>query len=87
MKSATWRHHRPQHKSSTTTYQLTDRLHDGHMARVPAHQIADTVSEWLAELGTHSPLVDDLARAVGRGDWPAAYALADCLSIEVAIAG
>jgi hypothetical protein len=85
MKSATWRHHWPQRRS-TTIYQLTDRLHDGHTARVPAHQISATVSAWLAELGTHSPLVEDLAHAVDRGDWPAAYALADCLSIEVAVA-
>ena len=86
MKSATRRHHWPQRESATTIYQLTDRLHDGHMARVPAHQITATVSAWLAELGAHSPLVDDLARAVRGGDWPAAYALADCLSIEVAVA-
>ena len=67
-------------------YQLTNRLHDRHMARVPAHQTRATVSAWLAELGAHSPLVDDLARAVRGGDWPAAYALGKRLSIEVAVA-
>jgi hypothetical protein len=87
MKSATWRRHWPQSKSTTPIYQLTDRLHDGHVARVPAHQITATVSSWLAEFGAHSPLVDDLVRAVRCGDWPAAYAIGECLSLEVAIAG
>jgi hypothetical protein len=86
MKSATWRRHWPHHKSTTTLYQLTDRLHNGHTARVPAHQITATVSSWLAELEAQSPLVDDLARAVGCGDWPAAHALCECLSVEVAVA-
>ncbi len=87
MKSATWRRNWPQHKSTTTVYQLTDRLHDGHVARVPAQQITATVTAWLAELGAQSPLVGDLARAVRRGDWPAAYAIGECLSVEVAVAG
>ena len=56
------------------------------MARVPAHEITAPVSAWLAELGTHSPLVDDLARAVRVGDWPAVHALGECLSVEVAVA-
>ena len=87
MKSAAWLHHWPQHKSTTTIYQLTDRLHGGHVARVPAHQITATVSLWLAEFGAHSPLIDDLARAVRAGDWPAAYAIGECLSLDVAVAG
>ena len=37
MNSAIWRHHWPQRRPTTTIYQLTDRLHDGHMARVPVH--------------------------------------------------
>lgn len=86
MSSAIWRHHWPQRRPTTTIYQLTDRLDDEHMARVPAHQITATVSAWLAELGAHSPLVDDLARAVRVGDWPTAYALGECLSVEVAVA-
>jgi len=54
---------------------LTDRLHEGHLARVPAHRITAAVfSGRLAELGTHNPLADDLARAVRFGDWPAAHA-------------
>lgn len=67
-----------------TMYRITDRLHTGRTVRVPAHQIAPTVSGWLAELGVHSPLVEDLARAVCVGDWPAAYAVGEQLSIDVA---
>jgi hypothetical protein len=86
MHSPILRHHWPQRRPMTTIYQLADRLHDGHMARVPTHAITATISGWLAELGAHSPLVDDLARAVRVGDWPSAHALAECLSVEVAIA-
>lgn len=86
MTSSIWRHHWLQHRPAPTIYQLTDRLHDGHMARVPAHQITATVGAWLAEVGAQSPLVDDLALAVRVGDWPAAYALGDCLSVDIAIA-
>jgi hypothetical protein len=86
MTSPIWQHHWLQRRPAPTIYQLTDRLHDGHMARVPAHQITTTVSAWLAEVGVHSPLVDDLARAVRIGDWPATYALSDCLSVDVAVA-
>ena len=86
MNSPKWLHHRPQRTATTTIYQLTDRLHDGQLARVPAHQITATVSDWLAELDVHSPLVDDLERAVQGGDWAAAHALGECLSIEIALA-
>lgn len=84
MNSAKWRHHWSQRRTAPTTYQLTDRLHEGHIARVPADEITATVSAWLAELGADSPLVDDLERAVRSGDWSAAHALGDCLSIEIA---
>jgi hypothetical protein len=40
----------------------------------------------LAELGIHSELADDLARAACAGDWPAAYAIGDRLAIDVTIA-
>ena len=50
-------------------YQVTDRLHEGRTVNVPGHEIATTVAAWLAELGAHSPLVDDLARAAHSGDW------------------
>ena len=86
MNSPIWRHHWAQGRPTCTIYQLTDRLHDGHIARVPAHQIKATVSAWLAEVGAHSPFVDDLARAVRVGDWPAAHALGEYLSVDVAIA-
>lgn len=86
MNSPHWLHHRPQRRTATPFYQVTDRLHDGHRARVPVHQISATVCGWLAELGVQSPLADDLARAVRGGDWAAAHALGECLSIEVASA-
>ena len=54
--------------------------------RVPAHEIAPIVSAWLAELGAHSPLVDDLARAACVANWAAAYAVGDQLSVDVALA-
>jgi hypothetical protein len=67
-------------------YRITDRLHDGRTADVPCHEIVDVVSTWLADLGIHSPLAEDLARAACAGDWPAAYAIGDRLSIDVTIA-
>ncbi len=71
---------------TATTYRVTDRLHGGRTVRVPGHEIASIVSAWLAELGARSPLVDELARAVCVGDWSAAYAIGDQLSVDVAIA-
>jgi len=41
----------------------------GPAFRVAAHEIATTVADWLAELGVHSPLIDQLASAVREGDW------------------
>jgi len=70
----------------TTLYQVTDRLHDERTVRLPANAIGPTVSAWLAELGANSPMVDDLARAVRNGDWPAAYAVGEHLSVHVALA-
>lgn len=64
-----------------TAYQLTDRPHDGRTAHVSADGIASTVSAWLAELGAYGPLVEDLARTVCNGDWPAAHAIAEHLSV------
>jgi len=69
-----------------TIYQVSDRLHAGRTVHVPGHEIATTVSAWLAELGAHSPLVEDLARAVGAGDWPAARAVGEYLSVDVSVA-
>jgi len=68
------------------TYQLTDRLHTGRTVHVAADDINSTVSAWLAELGVHSPLVEELARLVRDGEWAAAYAIADRLSVDVAVA-
>lgn len=84
-----WGHQRPRRGAAAVTmFELTDRLHHpGHTVRVPTSEIAATVSAWLAEVGADSPLVNDLASAARLGDWPAAYAIGDCLSIDVAIAG
>jgi hypothetical protein len=68
---------------AVTIYQVTDQLGDGRTVRVPGDEIATTVSAWLAELGTHSPLVEDLARAARAGDWPAAHAIGEHLSVNV----
>jgi hypothetical protein len=82
-----WRHHRTRRAVRTTTiYRVTDRLHEGRTVDVPCHQIVTTISAWLAELGTHSPLVEELARAVHVGDWPAAYAIGEYLSVDVSVA-
>lgn len=69
---------------AVTIYQVTDHLRDGRTVRVPGDEIAATVSAWLAELGTHSPLVEDLARAARAGDWPAVHAIGEHLSVNVA---
>ena len=74
----------PREPEEMTVYQVTDRLHRDRMACVPADRIVATVSAWLAELGVESPLVDDLARAVHAGNWPAAHGIADYLSLEIA---
>jgi hypothetical protein len=74
------------HRDAATVYQLTDRLHHGRTVRVSADEIVSTVTAWLAELGAHSPLVDELARMLRQEDWVAAYALADCLSVDVSVA-
>lgn len=63
-----------------------DRLHNGRTVQVPGHEIAPVVSAWLAELGAHSRLVEDLARAACVGDWAAAYAVGDQLSVDVTVA-
>src|ERR1700757_5263728 len=72
--------------SAAPVYELTDLLHDGRRVRVPAGQIVCTVSAWLAELDIRSPLVEDLARAIREGNWPAAYSIGDHLSVDIAVA-
>lgn len=69
-----------------TTYQVTDRLHEGRTVRVSADGIVSTVSAWLAELGASSPLVEDLFRTVRASNWTAAHAIAECLSVDVTVA-
>lgn len=77
--------HRRKARSAPTAkiYEVTDRLHEGRTVHVPCHEIATTVSAWLAEFGADSPLVEDLARAVGAGDWRAADVIGDRLSVVV----
>jgi hypothetical protein len=68
---------RPHHRGALSTmYCVTDRLDNGRTVQVPGQEIAPVVSAWLAELGAHSALVEDLARAACVGDWAAAYASA-----------
>jgi hypothetical protein len=76
----------PRYGMARTTYQVTDRLHDGRTVQVPASEIVGTVSAWLAELGAHSPLVEDLARALGRADWQTAHEIGEYSAIDVAVA-
>jgi hypothetical protein len=64
-------------------YQLTNRQRGGCTVRVRGDEIAATVSAWLAELGTHSPLVEDLARAARAGDWHAVHAIGEHLSVQI----
>jgi hypothetical protein len=67
-------------------YRVSDRLHETRTVHVPGYAIATTVSAWLEELGAHSPLAEDLVRAVDAGDWPAAHAIGECLSVDVSVA-
>ncbi|WP_136245641.1 hypothetical protein [Mycobacterium intracellulare] len=69
-----------------TMYQVTDRLHCGRAAQVTGDEIGNTVAEWLADLGVHSPMVEDLTRAVRVGDWPLAHRLANFLSVDITLA-
>ncbi|WP_353373631.1 hypothetical protein [Mycobacterium sp.] len=69
-----------------TIYRVSDRLHAERCVNVPGHEIAPTVSAWLAELGAHSSLVEDLARAVAAGDWPEARAIGEYLAVDVTVA-
>jgi hypothetical protein len=80
------RHQRTQQAGATVIYQVKDRLHKGRVVNVPASQVAATVSAWLAELGAHSPLVENLARAINSADWPATHAIGEHLAVDVTIA-
>ncbi|MDT5326098.1 MAG: hypothetical protein QOF25_3250 [Mycobacterium sp.] len=51
-----------------------------------AEDIVYTVSSWLAELDAYSRFVEDLALAVRHGDWVTAHAIAEHLSVDVAVA-
>ena len=79
----TWQHRKSAH---VVRYLVTDRLHEGRKVQVLADQLPRTVASWLGELGADSPLVDELAQAVSVGDWPKAHAVAERLSVYVAVA-
>lgn len=79
--------HRPlTYMRTTPTYDIVDRLHARRAAHVPGDRIAATVASWLAELGVQSPMAEDLARAARAGDWPAAHAISDWLSVDITVA-
>jgi hypothetical protein len=80
-----WRHHRPQ-AAPSRIYAVRHRVHGSRTIYIPASELAATVTEWLAELGACSPLVDDLAQEVGANNWPAAHSISESLGIEVTIA-
>jgi hypothetical protein len=80
-----WRHRRPR-AAASRTYAVRHRVHDSRTIYIPATELAATVSEWLAEVGACSPLVEDLAHEVDANNWPAAHSISECLGIEVTIA-
>jgi hypothetical protein len=59
---------------------------ESRITYIPASELAATVTEWLAELGACSPLVEDLAQEVDANNWPATHSISECLGIEVTIA-
>ena len=71
------------HPAPGPTFRVSDRLHQERSVIVAAHEIAATVAAWLAELGVHTPLADQLASAVSKGDWVTAHAIADHLSVDI----
>jgi len=73
-------------RSAMRLYRVSDRLHHARAVAVPGDQIAAAVSAWLAELGAHSTLVDDLAQAARAGNWPEAHAVGEQLSVDVSLA-
>lgn len=72
--------------SAVLSYRVTDLLHGERCVRVSIEGIARIVTAWLAELDAASPMVEQLVCAVKCDDWPTAHALADHLSIDVAVA-
>lgn len=70
---------------SPQMYQVSDRL-QGRTVSVPGPEIAAAVAAWLADFDVHSPLVDALADAARAGDWAAARAIGECLSVDVSFA-
>lgn len=69
--------------ASNQLYEVCDRLHEGRTVKVPAPLIASTVAEWLADLGVHSPWVEQLAAAVQAGDWATVRVIGEHLSVDI----
>jgi hypothetical protein len=80
-----WRHHRPR-AAAARIYAVRHRVDESRITYISAGELAATVTEWLAEVGACSPLVDDLAQELDANNWPAAHSISECLGIEVTIA-
>lgn len=81
----TKRHRGERPESSPQLYQVSDRLR-GRTVSVPGPEIAGAVAAWLADFDVHSPLVDALADAARAGDWAAARAIGERLSVDISFA-
>jgi phenylpyruvate tautomerase PptA (4-oxalocrotonate tautomerase family) len=79
------RHHRPR-AATARIYAVRHRVEEPRITYIPASELAATVTEWLAEVGACSPLVDALAQEVDANNWAAAHSIAECLGIEVTVA-
>lgn len=77
-----WRQMRAR-RHPAPAYRVIDRLHVERSVNVTIEQISLTISGWLAEIGTASPLVDELSQAVAAGDWQRVRRIAECLSVDV----
>ena len=77
--------HKRTHRTVTTStiYQIADLLHEGRTVRVASDDIVTTVSAWLAELDTQSPMVEDLVHAVCTDNWSAVYGSGKRVSVDV----
>ena len=80
-----WRRRRPQ-PAASRIYAVRHCVHGSRTIYIPASELAATVTEWLAEVGACSPLIEDLAQEVEANNWPAAHSISECLGIEVTVA-
>ena len=66
--------------------QPAESLDDGAISDEAHVASGECLIDGVAELGAHTALVDDLARAICAGDWHTAYAISDRLSVDVSVA-